>query len=429
MFLESHAQTDVGQKRDHNEDHFVRSDELGLYIVCDGMGGHAAGEVASALAAKTIVDLVQKELGKAQHETPLDAASAAHLADVMRRAGEGANTAVYELGKTDTRTRGSGTTCTALCIRGGRGVLTHVGDSRLYLLRSGELHQLSFDHSFVAEAIRRGVDPAEAEANFPSNLLTRAIGPLERIQVDTLEFEVIPHDVFLLCSDGLHGYFPDAAELAQLLAAEPAGVPQQLVQLANDRGGADNITCIVVRTRDTAHDAAGRMSRVHEDLSALSAMELFSELTYPELLEVAGALRSEERKKGEVILGEGDVSRSLYVIASGTVEVRRGGTLLTTLGAGSHFGEMALLTNRPRSATIRTTESCRLLALDQEQLYPLFQQSPVIGVKFLWKLSQVQSLRLDEATLWTRPGPDTEVRPPRLESTQELFPPPFSRRT
>ncbi len=430
MNIESQAQTDVGKRRDHNEDHFVRSDELGLYIVCDGMGGHASGEVASALAAKTLVDQVTRELGPIPSEdVPLEPHAIAQLADVMQRAGEAVNTAVHELGKTATTSRGAGTTCTALCLRGGRGVLMHVGDSRLYLKRAGEIHQLSFDHSFVAEAIRRGMSPEEAEANFPSNLLTRAVGPLEKVQVDTLEFEVLPNDTFLLCSDGLHGYFLNDAELGTFLAEDSPETASKLVDFANDRGGADNITCVVVRVREAAKEIGDRLSRVNEDLSALSHMELFNELTYSEVLEVAGALRTEERKTGEIILDEGDVSRSLYVIASGSVDVRRGGTRLTTLSAGSHFGEMALLTNRPRSATIRALEPCRLLALDQDQLYPLFQNSPVIGVKFLWKLSQVQSLRLDEATLWSHPAPDTEVRPPPLETTQELFPPPFSRKS
>jgi CRP-like cAMP-binding protein len=180
-----------------------------------------------------------------------------------------------------------------------------------------------------------------------------------------------------------------------------------------------------------AEDAAGeeRLSRVYEDLSALSAMELFGELEYPELLEVASALRTEELEKDVTVLTEGEASKALYVIAAGKVSVEKGGSQLTTLASGSHFGEMALLTNRPRTATVKTLEPTRLLILDQDAVYPLFQTNPVIGVKFLWRLGQVQSLRLDEATLLLRPpSSGSDGLDFSGERTQRLFPPPFSKR-
>ncbi len=424
--LQAHGLSDVGRKRDHNEDRYLVDDGLGLYVVCDGMGGHAAGEVASALAVKTIEKVVRSELGDAGDE-PLDPRQAAHVAEVLRRAVEAANSAVHELGKREARAHGAGTTCTVLCIRGQRGVLCHVGDSRLYVRRAGELHQLSLDHSFIADAVRQGFSPEQAADMFPSNLLSRAIGPLARVRVDTLEFEVLPGDTYLLCSDGLHNYFEDGSELGPLLDGEPPALPQRLVDLANERGGEDNITALVVRVAAPTNE---QQSRAHEDLSALAAMELFSELTYPELLEVAAVLRTEEHEPGSAVLREGETSHSLYIIASGRVQVERNGAPLTTLSAGKHFGEMALLTNRPRSATVRTLEPCRLLALDQAALYPLFHGNPIIGLKFLWKLGQVQSLRLDEATLLLAPPADPSAGAKvALDTTQQLFPAPFSRRS
>ena len=427
--IRAEASSDVGQRRDHNGDNYLVDDEHGLFIVCDGMGGHAAGEVASALAAKTIQEAVRRELGAAEaHDEPLDPWRAAHVVEVLRRAVEAANTAVHRLGQRDPKARGAGTTCTVLSIRGQRGVLAHVGDSRLYLRRAGQLHQLTMDHSFVADAMMRGYTLEQALEAFPSNLLMRAVGPLERVQVDTLEFDVLPGDVYLLCSDGLHGYFDhESTGLAELLEGED--VAERLVSFANERGGEDNITAVVVRPE--AEDAAGeeRLSRVYEDLSALSAMELFGELEYPELLEVASTLRTEELEEGVTVLSEGEASKALYIIASGRVSVERSGSRLTTLSSGSHFGEMALLTNRPRTATVKTLEPTRLLVLDQDAVYPLFQTNPVIGVKFLWRLGQVQSLRLDEATLLLRPPSGEESGLDFSgERTQRLFPPPFSKR-
>ena len=427
--LRTYGATDVGRARDHNEDHLLVDDTLGLFVVCDGMGGHASGEVASAMAANSVRAVVRAELGEVDAQKD-EARPADFVADVMRRAVEAANSSVHAHGKKEESGRAAGTTCTALCIRGNRGTLAHVGDSRLYLKRGGQTHLLSFDHSFLAEAIRRGIPRDEAIQNFPPNLLSRAVGPLPRVQVDTLEFDILPGDLFVLCSDGLHGYFASTEAAGAELDGDPATLPKRLIDMANERGGADNITALIVCAGEAEAEEPARMSRVHEDLSALQAMELFNELTYPELLEVAGTLRSEEHDAGQTLLKEGETSRSLYVIASGRVEVRRGDTLLATLNSGSHFGEMALLTNRPRSANIRTLEPCRLLSLDQDQIYPLFQQNPVIGLKFLWRLAQILSLRLDEATLFTSPIPDTERISPEEAGkiTDELFPPPFSKK-
>ncbi|MEZ4220421.1 MAG: cyclic nucleotide-binding domain-containing protein [Polyangiaceae bacterium] len=427
MKLTALGATDVGRARDHNEDHFLVEADLGLFVVCDGMGGHASGEVASAMAANSVRAVVRAELGPVDAQAD-GARPADQVADVMRRAVEAANSAVHTHGKKESAGRAAGTTCTALCIRGNRGTLAHVGDTRLYLKRAGQTHLLSFDHSFLAEAMRRGVPYEEAVQNFPPNLLSRAVGPLPRVQVDTLEFDVLPGDMFVLCTDGLHGYLESTDTLAERFGGELASLPQRLVDYANEQGGADNITALIIAAGDGDAEEPERLSRVNQDLSALQTMELFNELTYPELLEVAGALRSEEYDADQLILREKESSRSMYVIAAGRVEVRRGETLLATLRSGSHFGEMALLTNRPRSANIRTLEPCRFLVLDQEQLYPLFQQNPVIGLKFLWRLAQILSLRLDEATLFTSPVPDTERRAPDMvgELGSELFPPPFS---
>ncbi|MCA9615343.1 MAG: serine/threonine-protein phosphatase, partial [Myxococcales bacterium] len=161
------GRTDVGRTRSHNEDFFLVDEALGLYVVCDGMGGHAAGEVASRTAAETIRSALA---GVA--DDPAVAGPA------LRAAVERANQSVHELGKADRSKRGMGTTCTAMLARGGKAILAHVGDSRLYVARHGELHQLSNDHTFLAEAVRQGVlTPEQAKASDHGNIVTRAVGP------------------------------------------------------------------------------------------------------------------------------------------------------------------------------------------------------------------------------------------------------------
>lgn len=428
MKTESAAQTDVGRVRTHNEDRLLVDERLGLYVVCDGMGGHAAGDVASELAAQTIAETVEHAAGVDPSTSEVTAEEATRLERVLRNALENANSRVHALGNENAEKRGAGTTCTALLVRGGRGFLAHVGDTRVYLKRAGALHQLSNDHSIVAEAVAKGMDQKEAEEMFGSNVLTRAIGPNESVAVDSLVFEVLPNDTYLLCSDGLHNYFGDREELSALLEQPIRGLPAGLIDRANERGGGDNITAVALRLRaEDSADEQARQSLIREDLAALSHMQLFCEMSYQELLEIADIVRRESYEADQVVLAEGDSSDHLYVIASGSVRVERGGEHVAQLEPGGHFGEMAVLTNKPRTATVRSTGSTRLLALSQGSILGLFERRPVIGMKFLWTLAQVQSVRLDEALMWR----SSEAKAPDTidaAETERMLPAPFSRR-
>lgn len=401
--IEAVSRSDVGRVRDHNEDFSLVDEALGLYVVCDGMGGHAAGEVASELAGRTIQQTLQRANTSLQGAEVLSPEESERLEVLLGNALEAANTEVHELGQRDPAKHGAGTTCTALLLHDSRGFLAHVGDTRAYLKRQGQLHQLSSDHSAIAAALRRGMPQAEAEATFGSNMLLRAIGPHEHVAVDTLAFDVLPGDTFLLCSDGLHGYLDDEDELSPFLDQPLAPMTEALVAHANKGGGEDNITVVALRVAADASAPAAVLdhhAQVVEDLEALSRMQLFGEMTYPELLEIAEWLRGEPYDADATIVTEGEVSDSLYVISSGEVQVERSGQIIARLEPGCHFGEMAVLTNRPRTATVRATCPTRVLALPRTAIYALFERHPAIGMKFLWTLAQVQSLRLDEATLW-----------------------------
>ncbi len=413
--IEAVQRTDVGRVRDHNEDFVLVDEALGLYVVCDGMGGHAAGEVASELCARTILQTVQHAAPPQASGAELSQAESVRLEEVLRSALENANAQVRELGARDPAKHGAGTTCTALLIRNSRSFMGHVGDTRVYLKRNGQLHQISTDHSALDAALRSGMPREEAEAAYTSNMLARAIGPHQMVVVDTLAFDVLPGDTFLICSDGLHGYIENDDELSGHLDESLPVLTEALISLANERGGKDNISTVALRIHaDSAEpaDEAQRHSRVMEDLAALSRMQLFSELAYPELLEIAEKLQAESYDAEQEIVTEGDASDSLYVISTGTVQVERDHQVLATLDPGCHFGEMALLTSRPRAATVRAAEPTRLLALTRAAIYELFERRPAIGMKFLWTLAQVQSLRLDEALVWRTTTEDSAGEPP-----------------
>ncbi|MBW2452922.1 MAG: serine/threonine-protein phosphatase, partial [Deltaproteobacteria bacterium] len=181
MHIEAAVRTDVGRVRDHNEDCPLVDQSLGLFVVCDGMGGHAAGEVASELATTTVQQTVLHAVGAEGVTEELGPAQSERIEGVLRNALENANAAIFALGVRDPQKRGAGTTCTALLIRKSRGFLAHVGDSRAYLKRDGELHRLSIDHNLLDAAVRRGMPQKEAEAAYGSNVLLRAIGPNEHV--------------------------------------------------------------------------------------------------------------------------------------------------------------------------------------------------------------------------------------------------------
>lgn len=222
--------TDVGRVREHNEDSLFVAPPL--FVVADGMGGHAAGEVASELAIQTISDL----------------APAYPNGPMLGMAVETANQAVYNAAQENERRSGMGTTVTAAMVMGGRLVIAQVGDSRAYLLSRGTLQQLTHDHSLMAEMIDAGqITPEEARVHPKRNYITRALGTSPTVRPDLYELNVSAGDRLLLCSDGLSGMIDDDA-IKQLLTTfrDPQTCAEQLVVAANEAGGHDNITAVVV---------------------------------------------------------------------------------------------------------------------------------------------------------------------------------------
>jgi serine/threonine protein phosphatase PrpC len=241
--------TDLGRVRTNNEDCFRIVEPLSLFVLADGMGGEAHGEVASAMAVETVVKCcMEPEDGGATvigtseptwSEKTKRLTSAVHLA----------NRNIYDSAEANPDQHGMGATLTAAWIDGSRLSVAHVGDSRAYLLRSGNLQQLTSDHSLVAEQVRRGIlTPAEAEESEMQSVLLRALGALPDIEVDTDEHILFARDILMLCCDGLTRMVTEP-EIAGTLQAEtdPTRAAEKLIALANERGGVDNITVIVVR--------------------------------------------------------------------------------------------------------------------------------------------------------------------------------------
>jgi protein phosphatase len=229
--------SDCGRKRPSNEDAFGYSVEHGVYVVCDGMGGAAAGEIASSMA----VDEVLRLLGNRTEAAPLE--------DAVEEALRAANQAIHFRAEQDPQLNGMGTTLVGLATEGRRILVFNVGDSRCYRLRNLQLEQISLDHSLVEEQVRMGkMTEAEALRSPLRNVITRALGTEGSVTPDLFELQVEPGEIFLLCSDGLTGDVSDA-QIESLLAADLAldELCASLVEAANQAGGRDNITCLLVR--------------------------------------------------------------------------------------------------------------------------------------------------------------------------------------
>lgn len=225
--------------RSGNEDNFLMLPERGVFIVADGMGGHAAGEVASEMAVR----IVARELGD-----PVGRPDA-ELAESLRQAIQKANGAIFERTLTEHDKRGMGTTTTVLALTGSRYLIGQVGDSRAYLLRERRLMQLTKDHSYVQEQVDAGyLTPEQARTHPYSNVITRCVGANGEVTPDIYVGALRAADKFLLASDGLTGMLEDGDLQAALLAHDgPQDLVDALISDANHRGGLDNITAIVVR--------------------------------------------------------------------------------------------------------------------------------------------------------------------------------------
>lgn len=256
MKLRSVGRSDVGRKRQINEDSFFRDDKRGFYVVADGVGGHNKGEIASREAVEQLTMWVTG----ASHD--LDRLAERILAgdsecvwEVRRLLESGVKSAcymVFGMAELDPEKKGMSTTLSALLICANLAFAAHVGDSRVYRVRRNNVLQLTEDHTLINYKVKHGMmSRAEAEKAAGKNVITRAVGHKDYVQVDTADLDVTRGDRFLLCSDGLHGYLPDDKEVADLCAdGELEECADAAIALANQRGGKDNITAVVIEVQD-----------------------------------------------------------------------------------------------------------------------------------------------------------------------------------
>jgi serine/threonine protein phosphatase PrpC len=329
---------------------------------------------------------------------------------------------IFRKGCQEPEKKGMGTTVVCLMLVNDRGYIAYVGDSRIYLLRGGIVYQLTEDHSLMNELIRQGKITAEDFDDSPyaqfKHAMTRAVGPQEAVEVDTLDFDMIPGDAFLLCSDGLYEYLDDSDLTRMLSLPDIKDVPGRLIDMANTRGGKDNITALVIQVPEDA--SSDRAAEINFTLDTLKNIPLFRQLNYQQLVRIMNLTRIIPFGEGDLLCEEGDMGNELFVILRGQVELSADGAAITTLTNGSHFGEMALIDATPRSASATALTDGKLLIITRDDFFEILRKEAPLAVKLLWSFVQELSTRLRQTNLDLVALHDDVVEVEEVEELEEV---------
>jgi len=292
--------------------------------------------------------------------------------------------------------KGMATTCDLVFLGAGTAFIAHVGDSRIYLLRGDTGRLLTVDHTVANFLKAQGKSPLEI-ANHPhKDKLIRALGMSGGAEIDTLQLDLRVGDRLVMCSDGLYRYLKNPTHLAQLYAGRgPQEAAEALCHFALECGGDDNVTVVCIEVADPGT----RPSVVETDskISALGNLSLFRNLTYQEMLQIMPITYERRIEAGIDIICEGEPGEELYLLVEGACEVRTEGVRLATIQAGRAFGELSLVDNRPRSASVTATEMCRVLVIHRADFERLTQSGP-LATKLLWNVIHDLAERLRGAS-------------------------------
>jgi len=387
------ALTDTGRRRKTNEDAMLADVDNGVFVVADGVGGRAAGEVASSIAIETFQNAAPDLCrAVASYADQPEWATRNAVLELLDGVCQTASRRVYDDAEAKSK-RGMTTTMVACVVGGGSCFLAHVGDSRAYLVRDGLIRQLTEDHSMVNELVRSGqMSRDQALRSRYRNVITRAIGLYPTVQADLMSLEILPGDRVLLASDGLTDMVEQS--IIESVAAEndieTAGT--RLIEEALEGGGHDNITVVMVEPEATPQTEAARArARIMETLF------IFEGMPFHVRLRVSRICEEFFFTPGQILVTEGESGDSMFAIVQGTVKVTRDGVELAQLGIGEHFGELALVEPiQSRSATVQGAAFGSAIVVRRKLLTEFCQREPEVGSQILWRLLATLGVRLHQ---------------------------------
>lgn len=394
--------THPGRVRDANEDTLRVDPARGFAMVADGVGGAKGGATASAMTADIVHRQLAAQLDSIKADAAIDGSRARELLTRRLRAAlSEASLAVHTRGRGNPSLHGMATTAVVAQVLGDWVLIGHVGDSKVYLVRGGVIYALTEDHSLARDLHARGAISKEDAEAYPHNVIVRAVGMQPTVEPDLVAFDLAPDDVLVLCSDGLSDVVTPEEVRQLALAGPPDAVASTLVERANAAGGPDNVTVALVRV---AAGTPPRHAGVEEQVGMLRHVALFRELTFPEAARVVSFATARQVAANEVVFREGEPGDKFYLVIDGAVVVSQRNTGLTTIERGGHFGELALITDAVRSATVHATRPTTLLAIERDAFVYLVRQDHALAVKLLWSLLRHMAERVKDLSAqlsWT----------------------------
>jgi len=405
--------THVGQTRSRNEDAWLVDNELGLYLVCDGLGGKRAGDVASQTACAIIHKAFQskRENIKAMRDIADRSLKRSKMINMAKLSIYRANAELIRQAETDDTKAGMATTLTLVWIVDSHAVVAHVGDSRVYLIRQGSIRQLTKDHAAVLERLVSGqLDFEQAQRRIARSPVSRVLGGEDSNSTpDILFLDLMSCDRFILCSDGLTRHLNEHDLLHEYRQCPWRLLPARLTAKANENGGSDNITVVTasIGARNSTHDI-----ELKRELRLLRSTKLFKHFRYVDLLHLFGNSTILAFKKHANIQNEGESDNNLYVCLSGEAQMVKQGQVIQTLGAGDMFGGMSVIDKKPAWADVIVSKPARVLQVDRSHFLTLLYREPHHGVRMLLRLTRklTERVRVTSCELgWSRLESDDSI--------------------
>lgn len=395
------GQSHSGRTRERNDDVVFVDDELGLYVVGDGMGVHEKSEMAAQEAVRAAVAEVRARLAEgAASSKGSEELDREDLVALARRASLAACHDVYLLASSDEDRSGMVASMTLVLVRGEFAAVAHVGDARAYLLRDRGAMQLTVDHTLASSLQQTDDDEGAGPAGYGPPL-TRALGIRPVVTVDAFGIDLAVGDRILLCSDGLTRHIPSDEWLASQLEGDALdALAEDLISYANEAGGQDNISVVLVALEPSATDAPPASQRVRQlsgRLHALGRVFLFRQLPIGLLSRIITHCQIRRVAADETLFEEGERCDRLFVVAEGRLQLVEKGVVAGELVAGAHIGATTLLHPRPARASLVSSEPSTVIALDSERFWWLVKARPWLGVNLLERLVEELGRELESS--------------------------------
>jgi serine/threonine protein phosphatase PrpC len=406
--IQSAGLSDTGKVRKRNEDSFKVDEEIGLFMVCDGMGGHNAGDVASQTACKIIHSHLEKNQDKLQEIASLKSRSKMRTQSIalIYDAIAAANTKVHKLSESQEDKGKMGSTVALVLIIGQRAIIAHAGDSRIHLVRGGQIHQLTADHSSVDVQLKRGAITATQALQLAGRSpVTRSIGTKPAVKPEYIFMDLVGGDRFVICSDGLTNHISANRILSQSKKMTGEKLVDMLVRMANHRGGEDNVTVVDVLVGPINSKSDDRIT---QELELLKSTDLFKHFHYVERLKILGnsSIRSFEAE--DEILVEGKPNVHFWVVLNGSAQMFNEGEMIAVLEKGDFFGDISVIDGKSSWMDVTTMSKMHVLAIERAFFLTLLNEEPHLSSRLLSRMNRVLIQRLrDEEEEYDEPFGDT----------------------